>query len=88
MPQSYQQPRSDTRWIPYLGFALTLAGMIFQGGVLSNRVANNTDRIAKIEALQNTVTSTLGDMNARSARNEAKLDLLLQQALEDRKGQR
>jgi hypothetical protein len=59
---------------------LAIAGIIYQGGVVTNRVQTTVDRVTKLE-VENTARSTeLRDLNLRGVRNEAKLDFLVQQA--------
>jgi hypothetical protein len=77
-------PRNQN-WLPYLGLITLAAGIVFQSGVLSNRVDQLTDRIVKLEAIQAQNKDALEQMNLRGARNETKLDFLVDQETKDRR---
>lgn len=77
-----QQPQA---WLPYAGFALTLAGIIYQGGILKSNVDQSLIRIAALEAAAKAESSKLEGMNIRGERNEAKLDFLVEEAQRDGK---
>lgn len=68
-------------WVPYAGLMLAVAGIIYQGGVLSNSVQRNTERIVVLESNDASRDAAVGTIDRRTAAIEAKLDLLL----EDRK---
>lgn len=80
-------PRPSTQrqgaWLPYVGFLLAIAGIVFQGGILTSRVQQNSDRIAKLEASDADRTKVLQAMDLRGQRNEDKLDFLVSEARDD-----
>lgn len=80
-----QQP-GKKEWLPYAGFVLTVAGMIWQGGVMSAQIDSNTDRITQLEARNRESVAKLEQMNIRGENNAAKLDFLVAAAAE--KGKR
>lgn len=67
-------------WLPYAGLLLTLAGMIYQGGILASEVRQNTARIVKLEAVDAAREVRLAEMERREARIDAQLEFLVQQA--------
>lgn len=71
-----ERPKSTT-WVPYAGLFLAIAGVIYQGGQLTSRVEQQQDRIARIEAVQASQATAFNEMNLRGARNEQKLDFLV-----------
>lgn len=77
-------------WVPYAGLFLAVAGIIYQGGQLTSQVQQQDARITKLEAADIARTAALNELNIRGARNETKLDFLVQQAKEEqeRKGRR
>lgn len=64
-------------WLPYLGAAVAIGSMIFQGGVLSGKVESNASRITTLEARAAKADEALSTINVRGARIEAKLDFLV-----------
>lgn len=77
-------PPRERSWIPYVGFAITLAGIIWQGGVLSAQVTQNAGRITKLEVTEDARTQSLEEIRLRGATNEAKLNFLVEQAKDER----
>jgi hypothetical protein len=75
-PQRPQTPQ----WIPYVGLMLAIAGIIYQGGVLSSSVQRNTERITRLEGQYDGLQTSLSGIDSRTARMEAKQDLMLQEA--------
>lgn len=65
-------------WVPYAGLFLAVAGIIYQGGQLTSRVEQQQDRITRIEAVQASQAAAFNEMNLRGARNEQKLDFLVE----------
>lgn len=84
-----ERPKPAT-WVPYAGLFLAVAGIIYQGGQLTSQVQQQDQRITKLEAADIARTAALNEMNIRGARNETKLDFLVQQTKEEqeRKGRR
>jgi hypothetical protein len=74
-----QQPR-QVAWLPYAGFIVAVAGMVYQSGQLSNQIKSNTDRITVLEISDRAKDAKLSDINVRGAENATKLDFLVQQA--------
>lgn len=74
------KPPQQNGWLPYAGFALALAGIIYQGGVLASTVEQNTARIVALEIANKTTTDAITQMNLRGERSAAKLDFLVEQA--------
>lgn len=68
---------SPNNWIPYAGFLLAVAGIVYQSGQLTGDVQSNTERIAKLEAAVMSNSTDVNAINVRTARIEAKLDLLV-----------
>lgn len=77
--------RSNPNWLPYAGLMLSAAGIIYQSGVVTNKVEALTDRVVKLEASDKARTETLDIIKDRGARIEAKLDYALPQGKEDRR---
>ncbi len=77
-------------WVPYVGMALAAAGYIFQGGQLTSQLHSTTERVVKLEAAVDSFQTGFQTMNERGARNEERLNFLVQQAREDdaRRGRR
>lgn len=71
-----QRPQPQS-WIPYAGFMLAVAGIVYQSGQLTGDVRSNTERIAKLEASLANNSTDINAINVRSARIEAKLDLIV-----------
>lgn len=69
-------PRRAESWIPYAGFLLAVAGIVYQGGQLSGSVQRNTERISQLEATDAARTDRIQSIDVRTARIEAKLDLM------------
>lgn len=72
MPSTRIQPRNH-QWAVYAALALTIAGIVYQGGYLANQVAQNDRRITKLEASVDKVNA----IDVRTARMEGKLDMIL-----------
>lgn len=66
----------DGKWLPYAGFIVAVAGIVWQGGTLAGNVQRNTERITAIEAAEAARTDRIQAIDVRTARIEAKLDLL------------
>lgn len=77
MPLAPRPPRQPQQWLPYLGLITLAGGIVYQSGVISNRVDGLTERIARIETTNAGTAAALSDINVRGARNEAKLDFLV-----------
>lgn len=73
-------PTRKTEWLPYAGLFLAIAGIIYQGGALTNQVEQQESRIVKLEAAQAALNASLQEMNIRGVKNESKLDFLVTQA--------
>jgi len=58
---------------------LSAAGIIYQSGVVTNKVEALTERVTKLEASDKARTETLDVIKDRGARIEAKLDYALPQ---------
>lgn len=67
----------SSAWVPYAGLGLSVAAIIYGGGQLTSRVDSQGDRIARLEAVQATQAAAFNEMNLRGARNEQKLDFLV-----------
>lgn len=74
----------QTPWPAYIGLMMSVGTLIFQAGVLGNRITSNTDRIVKLEAselqrqaLDEARADKVNAIDVRTARIEAKLDFLL-----------
>lgn len=64
-----------TNWLAWAGFALAVAGIIYQSGGVTQRIADNDKRITRLEVMAQEVNS----VNIRLARIEAKLEFLAEQ---------
>lgn len=62
--------------LPIAGFMLAVAGIVYQSGQLAGKVDQNASRITKIEAAEDARTDRIQAIDVRTARIEAKLDLL------------
>lgn len=82
-----ERPKPAT-WLPYAGLFLAGAGVVYQGGQLTRQVQQQDQRITKLEAADVARTAAMNDLNILSARNETKLDFLVQQAKEQQEGAR
>lgn len=67
-------------WIPYAGLLLAVAGIVYQSGQLTGDVRRNTERIGALEAALSARAVDINTINVRTARIEAKVDLLVPQA--------
>jgi len=74
------KPPNPQAWLPYAGFALAIAGVIYQGGIQSNMISQNTARIVALELAQKQSADAINNMNLRGERSAAKLDFLVEQA--------
>lgn len=70
MPTS--RPAHNSQWAVYVALGVTIAGIVFQGGYLANQVAENSRRIAALEARMDRINS----IDVRTARIEGKLDAI------------
>lgn len=71
------RPPPNQNWLPYAGLIVTIAGIIYTSGQLTNKVQSNTDRIAKLEVSDTVRSDSVNSTNVRLARIETKLELLL-----------
>lgn len=78
----------ERNWLPYAGLAITIAGIIYQAGTLTNRVQANTERVVALEAANASMKDAINDMNLRGARMETKLDLLVEPRMRERRENR
>lgn len=69
-----RSPLRNNQWAVYIALALTIAGIVYQGGILSGHVDNNDRRITRLEAIDQSRTDQIGAINVRTARIETKLD--------------
>lgn len=70
-------------WVPYAGLFLAVSGIIYQGGQFASQLQQQDQRITKLEAADVARTAAFNELNVRGARNETKLDFLVQQAKEE-----
>lgn len=75
--------QSPPNWLPYLGFATLVLGVVYQSGDVTSRVQRNTERIAKLEASDAIQADKLDTINQRGARIEAKIDILVPRAKDE-----
>lgn len=78
MPLTAPRAPRGSNWLPYLGLITLAGGIVYQSGVVTNRVDQLTDRVVKIESQQTISQATMQEMNLRGARNETKLDFLVE----------
>jgi len=78
-------PGGPQSLLPYAGFALAIAGIIYQGGILSSTVQQNSARLTVLEAADKARTLQLEQMNIRGERSAAKLDFLVERAQDEEK---
>lgn len=71
-----QQARNQN-WLPYAGLIVTIGGIVYTSGQLTNKVQSNTDRITRLEASDTVRSDAVNSTNVRLARIEAKLEILL-----------
>lgn len=73
-------PRRPESWVPWVGLLIAVAGIIYQGGMLAGSVQRNTERITTIEAGEAARSDRIQAIDVRTARIEAKVDLLTPEA--------
>jgi len=72
MPASPRQPWLD--WLPLVGLAITIAGMIWAGATYAGQLNDNTRRIQALEASDQKRTDTLNSVDVRTAKIEGILE--------------
>lgn len=83
-------PQGPQGWLPYAGFVLAIAGIIYQGGILSSTVAQTAARVTSLEINDKARNLDIQAMNLRGERSAAKLDFLVERAaaIEERRERR
>ncbi len=81
---SQRTPPSWLAWLPVIATILTVGGLLLTTGKTLNQVDDHSRRIGAIEAKNDAISDKLDRINERTARIEAKLELL-QPAEEQRK---
>ena len=66
-----------SEWVSIAGLIIVLIGMIWAGGGYLEQIHNNTRRIETLEASDKQRTDTLTQIDVRTARIEAKLEVML-----------
>lgn len=66
-----------SEWVSLGGLVMVIVGMIWAGGGYLEQIHNNTRRIETLEASDKQRTDTLTQIDVRTARMEAKLEVLL-----------
>lgn len=72
-----ERPKNPA-WLPYAGIFVVVATSIYQAGQLTSQLDAQRDRITRIEAVQASQATAFNEMNLRGARNEQKLDFLVE----------
>lgn len=71
------RPPQSTGWLPYAGFMLAIAGIVYQGGLLSGAVQRNSERLGRLESIDQARSDRIQAIDVRTARIEAKIDLVV-----------
>lgn len=75
--------RSPNSLLPWAGLLIAGVGVIYQSGVISGDLAHDTDRITKLEAIDQSRTDRINVIDVRTARIETKMDMMLDQQGKD-----
>lgn len=66
-------------WLPLLGMAITIVGLIWSGATYASQINDNTRRITAIEQDAQKRTDTLNNVDARTAHIEGMLEAMRDQ---------
>ena len=70
-------PPTWLAWLPVIATIVLIAGVLWAGGGRMNELDQHESRITKLEAKRDTDADKLDRINERTARIDAKLEILL-----------
>ena len=77
MPTTAKAPPTWLAWLPVIATIVLIAGILWAGGGRMNELDQHESRITKLEVKRDTDADKLDRINERTARIEAKLEVLV-----------